>query len=208
MTRLARRWLCLLPALVAAEAWAAGTLRCDSRIIDEGSLAAETVAACGEPAYRDLWTFQQGQGYVAEAEEWYYDFGPAKLLRVIKLRHGRVVDIDSDGYGFDKNTAGSCQPAQITPAISKYRLLRLCGEPVQRRAMGVLSPLRSRSTMSGSHERGRLHREEYLVPLFREEWIYNFGSSHLMRVVTLEDGRVKRVESGDRGFDVAPARPP
>lgn len=193
---------CILMAFWTLPSWAVGTLRCGSHIVDEGYLAAEVVARCGEPVYRDHWAASQpaGQNYRAEMEEWYYNFGSSQLLRVLRFRNGRVAEIDSDGYGFDTEAPGRCAPNDIRPGISKYRLLHQCGEPVQRKATHLLTPLRSRRTMNQLYN-PHPTRDEYFSAVYREEWIYNFGSRYLMRIVKLNDGRVTDVENGDRGFD-------
>lgn len=190
--------LCLLPR----PAPAADSMRCGSRLVTVEARAAEVLAACGEPAYRDAWTFQQPrtQNWVSDVEQWYYNFGSNQLLRVLKLRNGRVVDIDSDGYGFDPRSRRACDPGAVVEGLSKYRLLQLCGEPLTRRAHNAYKPLRGRSTPypgGGDY----YHRDEYLTPVYREEWVYNFGSRYFMRVLTLEDGRIVGIENGERGYD-------
>ena len=38
-----------------------------------------------------------------------------------------------------------------------------------------------------------------LLPVFREEWVYDFGPNLFMRVLTLDNGRVVQVDNGARG---------
>lgn len=172
---------------------AAGAMRCDGRIIQEGALQIEVLGACGEPAYRDVWIDEQ---------EWYYNFGSNQLLQVLRLRNGRVVNIDIDGYGFEARVQRVCNPLDITPGLSKYRLWHLCGEPATRRSRSVLAPEPPQRRMyPGQVYTERYHASPYLTAVFREEWVYNFGSSYLLRIVTLENGRVSDVQNGNRGFD-------
>jgi hypothetical protein len=193
-------------ALIApAPAHGADSMRCGSRLLSVEARAADLIATCGEPAYRDVWTFQQGQtrNWVSDMEEWYYNFGPSQLLRIVKLRNGRVVAIDSDGYGFVPPRDARCEPSSLVEGLSKYRLLQACGEPMTRRAFNAYKPLRGASPRyqgNGNH----YHRDEYLIPVYREEWVYNFGSRYLMRRVRLENGRVSEVENGERGSDTRP----
>lgn len=189
---------CLLLASLfvwATPAQAAGSLRCGSRLVSEGERAADLLAVCGEPAFRDSWGYPQAQGnLLAENEEWTYNLGPHQLLRVIRLRNGRIIEIGSDGYGFHESATRRCDSAVLVPGLSKYRLLSRCGSPLTRKAIGLLRPL---------DRRGRplpQYRNAY-EPVYREEWVYNFGSRQLMRILTLEDGRIVDVESGNRGFD-------
>ena len=39
------------------------------------------------------------------------------------------------------------------------------------------------------------------IEVFREEWVYNFGASRFMKVVTLDDGVATEVENGGHGFN-------
>lgn len=193
-----RALLCLLTA-GALPASAADAMRCGSRLVAVEARAAEVLAVCGEPTYRDIWTFQHpnSQSWVSDVEEWYYNFGSNQLLRVLRIRNGRLVNIDSDGYGFNADARPGCNPAMLVEGLSKYRLLRSCGEPLTRSAHNAYRPLRGRSQRSAG---SGLHHE-YLMPVYREEWVYNFGSRYLMRVLTLENGRVVDVDNGARGSD-------
>lgn len=190
---------CLLLASLfvwASPAGAAGSLRCGSRLVSEGDRAADLLAACGEPAFRDAWGQPQpGGNILADTEEWTYNFGPHQLLRVLRLRNGRIVGIDTDGYGFYGGADRRCDSGELVPGLSKFRLLTRCGEPLTRKSIGLLRPL---------GPRGRplppAYRHAYEA-VYREEWVYNFGSRYLMRILTLEDGRIVDVENGGRGFD-------
>lgn len=187
---------CLLLASLfvwASPAGAAGSLRCGSRLVSEGDRAADLLAACGEPAFRDAWGQPQAHGNIlADTEEWTYNFGPHQLLRVLRLRNGRIVEIGADGYGFYESAARRCDSGELVPGLSKFRLLTSCGEPLTRKSIGLLrSPGRGLPPS---------YRNAYEA-VYREEWVYNFGSRYLMRILTLEDGRIVDVENGGRGFD-------
>ena len=200
MRRLYPCTLFLLLALAGGQAMAAGSMRCGSRIVDEGKHAAEVLSACGEPDYRDVWSYPgpRGGGWLADVEEWYYNFGSSQLLRVLRLRNGRVVEIGSDGYGFSESAGRRCRPTGITLGVSKYRLLKDCGEPLTRQAAQLL---RRADEDRRDPYLSRPGTGSALTPVYREEWVYNFGSAHLLRIITLENGRVSDVQNGDRGFD-------
>lgn len=189
-------WQCILTLCVSALLWsatghAAGSLRCGARIVQEGQRSGELLAHCGEPDYRDAWG---GGGWGADVEEWYYNFGPSQLLRIVRLRNGRIASIEADGYGYHQDSAWRCTPGGLVPGLSKFRLLRLCGEPMSRRSLSVLRPV---DPERYGYPPGY---GQMMTPVFREEWIYNFGSSYLLRIVTLENGRVVEVDNGSRGF--------
>jgi hypothetical protein len=185
-------WMSLSPAQ------ASDTMRCGSRLVSVEARAAELLATCGEPAYRDVWSAQAlAPGAVAEQEEWTYNFGSQQLLRVVRLRNARVVDIASDGYGFAEPEASRrrCSPEQLIEGMSKYRLLMACGAPLTRTiAQQSFQPYRPRYRNGVP---GRI--DGPYVEVFREEWVYDFGPNVFMRVLSLENGRVRDIQNGDRG---------
>lgn len=182
---------------------ASGSMRCGSRIVDEGNLEAELLSACGEPSYRDRWTFNiPGQsGLYTDTEVWTYDFGPSKLLRLIKLSNGRIIDIETDGYGFTKLDHQSCSPREVVEGLSKYRLVSLCGEPLTRRAENTYRTLHNRPEPYRYGPDAYTGGNQYVAPTYREEWVYNFGRGIPLRRVTLEDGWITNVELLSSGFD-------
>lgn len=185
----------ILLVLLGKAAESGDSLRCGSRIVATGALAAEILGRCGEPDYRDRrWIVHPYRlGIVADVEEWYYNFGPSQLLRILRLRNGRLVSIDTDGYGYAEPQGAACEPSRIVPGLSKYRLLLLCGEPATRESLPILAPLR--------RHRGGEIVPGYVQPVFRERWVYNFGERYLLRVVTLENGRVTEVATESRGYE-------
>lgn len=188
----------MLSALLAwsAAAPASETLRCGSRLVSVEDRAADLLSVCGEPAFRDRWSDADGRAapWVRDTEEWTYNFGPSQLLRILRLRRGRIVDISSDGYGFplSATVAPRCSPDRLVEGQSKYRLLMSCGEPLARTAVSLFRPDQAavRRGWSGPTP---------VVEVFREEWVYDFGPNLLRRIVTLENGRVTDVENGGRG---------
>lgn len=187
--------LLMLATALCLPASAGDSMRCGDRIVATGAMPAEVLGACGPPAYRDPWVFQHPvhHGAVADVEEWYYNFGPNQLLRILRFRHGRLAEIGADGYGYAEPPARRCEPGAIVEGLSKFRLLLLCGAPATREALSLLRPLRDRRT--GAIVPG------YEEPVYGERWVYDFGSRYLLRLVTLEDGRVVDVDSGARGSD-------
>lgn len=178
-------------AALPRDALADDSLRCGSRIVQAGTPAADVAAACGEPVYRDVWLMPRpGRGFVSDDEEWYYNFGRTQLLRVLHFHHGNLADVGSDGYGYDAPPAHDCGPSDLVEGMTKFRLLLRCGEPASRSTVNVQEPLRRRD---GSVVPG------YFEEVFRERWVYNFGSNYLLHIVTLRNGRVTDVTTGDRG---------
>lgn len=207
--RACRRVLALLPFVLPmaglampVAAQAGDTMRCGSRLVSVEARAAELLAICGEPAYRDVWSAQAlAPGAVAEQEEWTYNFGSQQLLRVVRLRNARVVDIASDGYGFTEPEPARrrCSPEQLSEGMSKYRLLMACGAPLTRTlAQQTLQPYRPRYR-DGDPGGAWLRNGGPVIEVFREEWVYDFGPNVFMRVLSLENGRVTQIQNGERG---------
>ena len=186
--------------LALSEARASDSLRCGSRIVSTEMIAPAVLAACGEPALRDVWT-RYADPYAREVgddEVWTYNFGPNQLLRLLYFRAGRLQRIETEGYGFRPVENPGCGPNDILEGYSKYRLLAYCGEPAQRRALGYLVPY---VAADPGRARRDLLQSHVFQPNYQEEWIYNFGSGYLLRRITLENGRVTAITDGERGYD-------
>ena len=179
--------LCTILAAFAPGAQAGDTLRCDSRIVATEALAAEVLAACGEPDFRDRWLAPPH--YAIGEEQWFYNFGANRFLQILRFRDGQLVSIEADGYGFDSAPATSCAPAEIVRGMSKLRLLHRCGYPATQESFDELRPLR--------YEAGYHH--DTVKPVRRERWVYDFGADSRLRIVTLKNGRVTEVENGAPG---------
>lgn len=111
----------LLPALSATlllagiampePAWA---LRCGSRLVVQGDTAGEVKARCGAPAEVThnrvlrppvIWLNGRPVRIAREAlevpvEVWIYNLGPNQFMRRLRFEDGRVVQIDTLGYGY------------------------------------------------------------------------------------------------------------
>jgi Protein of unknown function (DUF2845) len=105
----------LLAGLILATP--AQAFRCGSRIITEGDTRAEVRAKCGEPVdvdRRSVWrrpvVWLHGRPYFASSdqveipiESWVYNLGPQKLMRRLRFEDGRVVQIETLGYGYHEH---------------------------------------------------------------------------------------------------------
>lgn len=197
------RWLALFALFAGGPLHAQDTLRCGNRLVEVGDIAAKVRAVCGPPTYVDVWTYAVPRPlrYVADAEEWTYNFGPNRLLQILRFRDGRLQRIRSDGYGFSPPPDHHCNPDDIYVGMSKYRLLAQCGAPISRRAEELLAPTVPNGYIQRLPDGVYAYQGGYARDVYREHWVYNFGPSYLLREVTLENGRVTDVENGDRGFN-------
>ena len=104
---------------VSNDAWA---LRCGNRLIKEDMHEAQVIELCGEPvSVRQLGyvlrpylvrqpvgiSASQGSRYVyggyhqeLDVKEMLFNFGPHKLMRLVRFEGGRLTDIRTEGYGY------------------------------------------------------------------------------------------------------------
>jgi len=105
---------------VGTGAQAGDSMRCGSRIVSVEARAADVLAACGEPDFRDVYSYPgpASSSEIADSEQWTYNFGRNQLLQVLKLRNGRLVDIRTDGYGFPQDSTRGCASDDIVDGLS------------------------------------------------------------------------------------------
>jgi len=163
-------------------------LRCENGIVDQGDRAFDVLRQCGEPDFVDRWFEGLAFAYPfgVEVEEWYYDFGPQRLVRMLRFRNGRLVSVETGGYSITAHVAGRCDAYDIDPGLSKFELIVRCGEPDYREAW----------TEYRSDRVGSVLTQPLAVRV--DEWIYTFGSNRLIRYVTFVNGRITKVETGER----------
>lgn len=115
-----------LAALALAVSEPAAAFRCGSRLVTEGDPASKVLRFCGEPEsvqerviYRKGLTrprsVLRGPGGVilqdevvfydesvveVVVEEWTYNRGPHKLMRLVRFENGVVVEVLTLGYGY------------------------------------------------------------------------------------------------------------
>lgn len=190
------RLLLVVAAAFWRPAFAGDSLRCGSRIVAADSVEAEVTAKCGQPDFRDRRVAALPYGrFDADTEIWYYNPGPSQLIRVLTFRDGRLVEVETDGYGFVPPDDAHCSQGEISEGMSKFRLMAFCGEPISRSAKGIIDSVPVR-TGPGNAWRS------YPVQVYREEWVYNFGPNRFLCEVTLDNGVVSEVRSADRrGFN-------
>ncbi len=81
--------------------------QCGDRVISTGESKADVFAKCGEPFYRtshdeEVWMpigDASSRKVIVNVEEWTYNFGPQRFMRIITFRNGRVVDVRTGNYG-------------------------------------------------------------------------------------------------------------
>jgi hypothetical protein len=116
--------------LLASRPATADLMRCNGGLVNTEDRSFDVLRRCGEPSFRDEWDEYLAYHHLPSAHvaEWYYNFGPSRLLHVLRFRNGRLISIDTDGYGFEEGS-GRCRPGEIVYGMTQFVLLSQCGEP-------------------------------------------------------------------------------
>ena len=81
---------------------------CDSSKIQTGISQYEILQRCGEPAFKDSRKVEQlstmdehsSRLTIKRVDEWTYNFGPNKFLRILKFENGQLVNVETGDRGF------------------------------------------------------------------------------------------------------------
>jgi hypothetical protein len=122
----ARHLLAAAATLLLFAAAPALAFRCGNRIVSNGDHYSKVLKICGEPTgvqerviYRegptrprfrvdgpnglqyDREVLRYDRSYVEVlVEEWTYNFGPRRLMQLVRFENGFVVEVDQLGYGY------------------------------------------------------------------------------------------------------------
>ncbi len=187
-------------------------LRCGSHAVSEGDRKVEVLARCGEPAWVDQRleessvrvfrdTFEGGlageERVTRVIEEWAYNFGPSRLLYFLTFADGKLVKVETAGYGYTdgapRSPGAECWGRSVARGRRKLEVLQTCGHPA---SVDVREVERTRSFADRRFKQLTERRASVAV----EEWTYNFGPNRLLYVFTFENGRVVDVQTGGYGF--------
>jgi len=183
-------------------------LRCGNKLVEVGDKKAEVILKCGNPAFVEKYrekviVYREFGGKVIKGtavyryvEEWTYNFGSNRFLYFLKFVNDKLSHIEEGRLGYDgplpKTGKATCGQ-RVEVGDRKIEVLMKCGQPtlVDKRSE---EQLHSRWT-----EEGRIFEERETYTTI-EEWTYNFGPNNFMYSIKFENGRVRKVESGDYGF--------
>jgi len=207
-------WL-LLPLAARAD-----SLRCDGGLVSVGDSKLDLLGKCGPPALREAQGEERsrirvdasgqaatGRSTAVTVERWTYDFGPRQFVQHVTLEAGTITAVAHGGYGY-----GQAPRREEGPAIPRARCDQLafhvgdstfdvvsrCGEPA---LLDVKLVTRTESTPDG-----RGGTVSTTVSSTRELWTYDLGPQALVRRLTIDGGRVVRVDTGGYGYSRADAR--
>ncbi len=188
----------IFSTLIFSLLWAApaAALRCGTDLVHEGDHKIEVLNKCGEPLWQERWrdevfersSFDTLEKRTIVVEEWIYDFGPTRLLYIVRFRNGRVSAIDT-GDRASRLAVDSCRNGNtLNIGDTKVEVIRKCGSPAYRDSREDERVIVS-DRLSALRETLRI-----------DEWTYNFGPRRFLLHLTFENGRLREIESGDYGF--------
>ena len=190
-------FLTLASAVPCADVLAAA-LSCDGGIISTGDRSIDVLAKCGTPDSKESHQEEVSeqlddntkQKVFVTVEEWTYNFGPAKFMRIIVLKNGVVANIRLGNYGYTKQTEPvqrECSEQLVSVGDSKTDVLAKCGEP----------------TLKDSHVeeiREKLGDAERKVFVTVEDWTYNLGPTRFVRILTFRNSKLANIKTGGYGY--------
>jgi len=181
----------LPPTLMAAE------YRCADTIISVGDTSGELLMKCGEPDWKQshaeeiIETLDKDskRRTIISVDEWTYNLGPDRFMRIFKLRDGKVVDVRSGGYGSAKEQAGrsQCGDQIISVGDSAADVMAKCGKPAWQD--------KREEVIRGQLDDNTVRKVSVTV----EDWTYNFGPNQFLRIFTFRNGKVTDVRTGGYG---------
>jgi hypothetical protein len=82
---------------------------CSEQLVSVGDAKSDVIVKCGEPAWKDIrqeeFREKIDAGQVRKTfvtiEEWTYNLGPNRFVRIFTFRNGKLVDIKTGGYGYE-----------------------------------------------------------------------------------------------------------
>ncbi|NTX07539.1 DUF2845 domain-containing protein [Myxococcus sp. CA040A] len=104
----------VLACLIVPFSGEAATLRCGNKLISDGASQSDALMKCGEPMSKHAREeststrnrVREGkeessttQTVTVQVEEWTYNFGPNRLMKVAVFTDGKLTDVRSAGYG-------------------------------------------------------------------------------------------------------------
>ena len=187
----------LILVVLAPSALMAAEYRCADKIISAGDRSGDLLLKCGEPDGKQSYAEEiietidkdSKRKTMITVEEWTYNLGPDRFMRIFTLRDGKVVDVRSGGYGSIKEQAGrpKCSDQIISAGDSAADVMAKCGEPAWKDKREEV--LRERLDDNTVRK----------VSVIVEDWTYNFGPNQFTRIFTFRNGKVTDVRTGGYG---------
>ena len=179
-------------------AWGAD-FKCGGGIVSVGDRKSEVFFKCGEPDWKSVRTKEIIRKTdrnrlirrFVDIEEWLYNLGSSRFLRILTFHENRLRDIEIGDYGYNSSDfrAGKNCLRGLEKGDREPEVIVRCGPP-----SFVEHFEEERIVRTG---KGRLVR----INVDIAEWIYNFGADRFVRILKFENGRLVSLEVSDYGYD-------
>ena len=198
LTKTRFAWGVLVVCFLLTTSGYAYATRCEGGIVSVGDTKYEVLSKCGEPSFTDERQVERIERtgvnelirWTVHIEEWTYDFGPGRFIRILTFEEGRLARIRDGIYGKSTPDDGATYVREnriVQPGDSKYEVIIKLGRPVYSETREVEKANRTKTG------------DVVVRTITYEEWTYDFGPRRFIRRIIFEDGRVVRVENGDYG---------
>lgn len=170
--------------------------RCGNDLVTIGDSKISVLNKCGKPDWIDRWTEEiidfpdtdQEHRATRINERWAYNPGPTQFIRIITFSDSTVSVIETSGRGFTVTPGMErCDFDTLAVGINSGEVLVRCGEPDARE--------QRYETITHKITGGRRQ-----VSVTVDEWIFNLGPTHFMRILTFHNGNLVELRTGERGF--------
>lgn len=205
----------LLLTLASPAAAFGDALRCDGSLVSVGDTKLDLLGRCGPPALREREEKERtsvrvdeagrtmaGRAVAVQVERWTYDFGPRQFIQHVRLEAGVITAVWHGGYGYGLGPppAGAtaiprarCHQLAFQVGHATLDVLARCGEPATRDEKVVTETTAATGPGGAEVEAVTSSRVE-------EVWTYDLGPRTFTRRLTIDGGRVVRVDTGGYGY--------
>jgi hypothetical protein len=167
---------------------------CENGKAEIGDTKYEILQKCGEPTYKDQTkvsrvkeTAEAFEQDFVTVEYWLYNLGPDRLVTIVTFEKGKAVGMRAYGYGRSRGAEPDLNKT-VEIGWPAVMVLFVYGPPTDKEE-------RIETSVISLKNGGTLPKATYV-----EEWTYNLGANRLLRIYHFENGLLKRIEQGDRGF--------
>jgi hypothetical protein len=184
-----------VPCLLFAE-----SVECSRGTVFIDDSRADVLRKCSEPA----WTESHQEEKVERldsatklkqfinVEEWTYNFGPSRFMRIITLENGKVTNIRTGDYGYikdEKPPQSGFSDRILSIGESTGEVIAKWGEPTWR------------DTRQEELKEQLPDKTFRMITITIDEWTYNLGPSRFMRILTFKNGKLTDIKTGDYGYN-------
>lgn len=176
----------------------AANFECGGKTILLGTTQAEVAARCGKPTWQDVWeeeiieVIERGveRRRILSIDEWAYNQGPNRFVKILKFRNGKLMGVRDGGYGYlrDRIFDPTCDEKKLSIGDTRVDVLIKCGDPTfkyswKEEIIKRIDPL-----------------TEQKFTLVTDEWTYNPGPHRFLRILRFNNGKLIHVKYGDYGY--------